>query len=86
MATPSDVRKLFKAYHDNPNLHAEVRAAKTPAEKHAIIRNAGLVPVTDQEVHAELGKAIPPATPDDQEFVGHVVGLAAADATQANDA
>ena len=86
MATPSDVRNLFKAYHDNPDFHAEVRAAKTPAEKHAIIRKAGYVPVTGTELQAELGKALPSATPDDQEFVGHVVTLAAADGNIANDA
>ncbi len=86
MATSSDIRKLFKAFHQSPDLHAQVRAANTPAEKHAIIRNAGHTPVTDQEVQAELAKALPPATPEDQEFVGHVMHLAAADSAQANDA
>jgi len=86
MATPTEVRSLYKAFHDNPDFHARVRAAGTPAEKHAIIRQAGYVPSTDHEVQAELTKALPPKTPDDQEFVTHVVSLAAADGTSANDA
>jgi len=86
MATPTEIRNLYKAFHDNPNFHAQVRAAGTPAEKHAIIRQAGYVPSTGQEVQAELAKALPPKTPEDQEFVGHVVNLAAADGSQSNDA
>jgi len=89
MATPTEIRNLYKAFHDNPDFHAQVRAAKTPAEKHTIIRNAGHVPSTDKEVQAELAKALQsgaPATPDDQAFVGHVVSLAAADGSSANDA
>ena len=89
MATSSDIRKLFKAFKDDPAFHAEVHAAKTPAEKHAIVRKAGHTPVTDKEVQAELAKALQSgtaATPEDQEFVGHVVHLAAADMSLQSDA
>ena len=81
MASSSEIRKLFKAYSDNPAFHAQVRDAKTPAEKHAIIRKAGHVPVTSEEMQAELLKSIPGAatSPEDKEFVGHIMHLAAAD-------
>ena len=82
MASSSDIRKLFKAYSDDPAFHAQVRDAKTPAEKHAIIRKAGHIPVTSEEMQAELAKSLQSgasASPDDKEFVQHVVGLAAAD-------
>jgi len=89
MATPTDVRNLYKAFHDKPDFHARVRAAGSPKEKHEIIRNEGYVPSTDKEVQAELAKALQsgtPATPDDQAFVGHVVSLAAADGSSSSDA
>lgn len=82
MASSSDIRKLFKAMSDNPDLHNQVRSAKTPAEKHDVIRGAGHVPVTQDELQAELTKTLQsgaPATPEDQAFVGHVMSLAAAD-------
>ena len=88
MATPTEVRNLYKAFHDKPDFHAQVRAATSVKEKHAIIRNAGYVPATDKEVQAELAKSLQsgtPVTPEDQAFVGHVVTLAAADTSQAND-
>ena len=50
MASSSEIRKLFKAYSDNPAFHAKVRDAKTPKEKHEIIRQAGHVPVTSDEM------------------------------------
>ena len=82
MASSSEIRKLFKAFSDNPALHAQVRDAKTPAEKHAIIRAAGHVPVNDEELHAELAKSLQSGTaasPEDTEFAQHVMRLAAAD-------
>jgi len=82
MASSSEIRKLFKAFSDNPAFHAQVRDANTPQEKHQIIRNAGHVPVKGEELQAELAKSLQsgaPATPEDQEFVGHVVNLASAD-------
>jgi hypothetical protein len=87
MASSSDIRKLFKAFSDNPAFHAEVRAAKDPAQKHAIIRKAGYTPVTQDELHSELAKTLQSsasgAAPDDQEFVGHVLHLAAASSSEA---
>jgi len=88
MASSSDIRNLFKAFSDNPAFHAQVRDAKSPAEKHQIIRNAGHVPVKGEELQAELAKSLQagaPATPEDQEFVGHVVNLASADGSIANE-
>jgi len=85
MASSSDIRKLYKAFSDSPAFHAQVRDAKTPQEKHQIIRNAGHVPVKGAEVQAELAKALPPTTPEDQEFVGHVVNLASADGSIVNE-
>ncbi len=89
MASSSDIRKLFKAFSDNPAFHAEVRAADTPAEKHEIIRNAGHTPVTQEELHAELAKTLQSttsgaATPDDHEFVGSVLHLASATSSDSN--
>jgi hypothetical protein len=87
MASSSDIRKLFKAFSENPAFHAEVRAAKTPAEKHEIIRKAGHTPVKQSELHAEVAKSIQPgaaATPEDAEFVGAVLHLAAADSSDHN--
>ena len=88
MASSSEIRKLFKAYSDDPAFHAQVRDAKTPAEKHAIIRKAGHVPVTADEMRAELAKSLQPgaaASPEDTQFAHHVMSLAAADGiTQAD--
>ena len=82
MASSSDIRKLFKAYSDDPAFHAQVRDAKTPAEKHEIIRKAGHVPVTSDEMKAELAKSLQSgasASPEDTQFAQHVMSLAAAD-------
>lgn len=87
MASSSDIRKLFKAFSENPVFHADVRAAKTPAEKHEIIRKAGHAPVTQDELHAEIAKSIQSgaaATPEDKEFVGTVLHLASADSSDHN--
>ena len=88
MASSSDIRKLFKAFSDNPAFHTQVRDAKTPKEKHEIIRKAGHVPVKGEELQAELAKSLQagaPATPEDKEFVGHVVNLASADGSVSNE-
>jgi len=83
----ADIRALFKAYSDNPALHAAVRACKSPAEKHAVIRKAGLTPVSDVQIKAELAKCLlgEVPSPDDEEFLDGFIHLAAADGTQAND-
>ncbi len=87
MASSSDIRKLFKAFSDDPAFHAAVHAAKTPAEKHEIIRKAGHTPVSQQELRAEVAKCLQPSTAgtapttEDHAFVGTVLNLAAADAT-----
>lgn len=88
MASSSDIRKLFKAYSDNPAFHAQVRDAKTPKEKHEIIRKAGHVPVTSAEMQAELLKTLQAGTaaaPEDKEFVGHIMHLASADGAISNE-
>jgi hypothetical protein len=85
MASSSDIRKLFKAFCDDPALHDAVRACKTPAEKHDLLRKAGYTPVTGDELKAELAKSLQPVaagtapSPEDAEFVGNVMHLAAAD-------
>ncbi len=81
MASSTEIRKLFKAFSDNPELHAKVRAAKNPAEKHEILKNAGHTPVTHQELQTELSKAMGTGSADDKEFVGNVLHLAAAAST-----
>jgi hypothetical protein len=87
MASPSEIRKLYKAFSDDPTFHAAVRDAASPTEKHEIIRKAGHTPVTQAELQAELGKSLQPAAtggavaPADSEFVGHVLQLAAAEST-----
>jgi hypothetical protein len=85
MASSSEIRSLFKAFSDNPAFHAQVRDAKTPKEKHQIIRQAGHVPVSSDELQAELKNSLPPVSPEDKEFVGNVVHLAAADGATAVD-
>jgi len=84
----AEIRALFKAYSDNPALHAAVRACKSPAEKHAVIRKAGLTPATDVQIKAELAKCLlgEAASPDDEEFLDVFIHLAAADSSQSNDA
>jgi len=84
----ADIRALFKAYSDNPALHAAVRACKSPAEKHALIRRAGLIPATHEQIKAELAKCLlgEAASPDDEEFLHVFVHLAAADGAQVCDA
>lgn len=83
MASSNDIRKLFKTFMDNPELHAKVRATTDQAQKHEILRNAGLTPVSDKDIKAELAKSLHPsgnaATPEDDEFVSHVLHLAAAE-------
>ncbi len=85
MASSTEIRKLFKAFKDDPQLHAAVRNAQSPEEKHAIIRKAGYTPVNHEELKSELAKALHPAggsaTPADDEFVGNVLHLAASNAT-----
>ena len=85
MTSSSDIRKLFKALSDDPELHAKLRATKTPAEKHEILHNAGLTPVSDKDLKAELARSLHPsgavATPEDEEFVGNVLHLAASNTT-----
>ena len=85
MTSSSDIRKLFKALSDDSELHAKLRVIKTPAEKHEILRNAGLTPVSDKDLRAELAKCLHPsgavATPEDEEFVDNVLHLAASHTT-----
>ncbi|SRR5579859_260181 len=84
----ADVRALFKAYSDNPTLQAAVRACKSPAEKHAVIRKAGLIPVTDAQIKAELAKCLlgEAVSPEDGEFLHAFIHLAAADGSASIDA
>jgi len=84
----AEIRALFKAFSDNPALHAAVRACKSPAEKHALLRKAGLTPVTDVQVKAELAKCLlgEASNPDDEEFLHAFVHLAAADSSSSSDA
>ncbi len=90
MASSNEIRKLFKAFSDDPAFHASVRSAKSPAEKHEIIRKAGHTPVTDEELQAEVAKALHPQTqgatptPEDSEFVGSVMHLASAASSDNN--
>jgi hypothetical protein len=86
MASSSEIRKLFKAFSDDPAFHAEVRACKTPAEKNEVLRKAGYSPLTGDELKAELVKCLQPApgtapSPEDSEFVENVMHLAAASLT-----
>ena len=87
MASSSEIRKLFKAFSDNPAFLESVRAAKTPAEKHQIIRAAGHSPATSDEIQAELAKCLHPQgsgtapSAADAEFVGTVAHLAAANSS-----
>ena len=82
MASSSDIRKLVKAFSDDPAFHAAVNAAKTVAEKHDIIKKAGHTPATRAEIHAEVTKCVQAgtaATTDDHAFVGSVLSLASAE-------
>jgi len=83
MASSNEIRKLFKAFSDDPAFHAAVRACKTPAEKHEVLRKAGFTPATGDEVKAELAKSLHPApgtTPsqEDHEFLENVLHSASA--------
>ncbi|GEM_PF-6426919 len=84
--SPAEIRALFKAYADNPALQAAVRACKSPAEKHAVIRKAGLTPVTDAQIKAELAKCLlgEASSPEDGEFLNVFVHLASCDSSIAN--
>ena len=84
----AEIRALFKAFSDNPALHAAVRACKSPAEKHGVIRKAGLTPVTDVQVKVELAKCLlgEVLSPEDEEFLNSFIHLAVADSASNNDA
>ena len=91
MASSSDIRKLFKAFSDNPDFHAQVRAAGTKEKKHELLQNAGHTPATDDEIKAELAKSLQSAaagtaTPEDHELVGNIVHLASAETSDSNSA
>ena len=83
----AQVRALFKAYYDNPALQAAVRACKSPKEKHAVIREAGLTPVYDGQIKAELAKCLhnEGSSPEDAEFLHVFVHLASCDGSMASD-
>jgi hypothetical protein len=86
VASTGDIRKLFKAFHDDPAFHAAVKACNNPVDKHKLIRKAGHVPVAGDQLKAELTKSLQPgASPEDQEFVWHIMHLAAADGVIAVD-
>jgi hypothetical protein len=85
-ASAADVRRMVKVQSEDPALYIKIRSAGSPSEKHAILREAGLTPVTDQEIQSELAKCLRPgagagAFPDDSEFIGQVLHLVAADST-----
>ena len=82
-----DIRKLFKALSNDPALLAALRACKTPAEKHQVIRQNGLTPVTGTDLKLELAKCLHPTAfggasqPEDDGFLDDVLHLASASST-----
>jgi len=83
----SNARRLIKALFEDRALHIKIRSANSAAEKHAILKDAGLTPISDEELLAEfkscLAMGAPEATPDPEAatFVHNMLHLASANSS-----